>query len=325
MLCYLFFYINLLDLLNLQSLRGWFLTPDWFQTSSPWSRTHTGSQPLAVLILILVFGQLFLAKVCCNQTALRWVACFVAIRPHLDGLLVLGCLSSRWFLVVYLLGFWLFDGSRSQLVCVNCSWLSATLCNRSWLSPASLSSCLLGVLGNCSQLWSIGWSIGWPVIGLISLDLNWLMLLGPFLQSFSWTVQDKIIPLKNYTLTLNLHQNHLHKFWDHLDKPLDFFLLRSLPASTMLQGSPAGVTAVILVQGDLFYYLNHYITKKLPRSNRRSIDKLMLTSKESGLTTSSWLSLSPLFCTVASTKVFINRAKGSPYYSTTKACSSFHL
>ena len=168
---YLSSYINLLNLLNLQSLCGRLLTPGQFQTSSPWSR------PLTVLVLILVFSQLFLGKVCRNPTALRWVVCFVAIQPLLDKLLVLGRLVSR-----------------SQSV-------------DRWFNQTMLSILLL--------------------------------------QSFSRAVQDGIIPLNNHAFILDLYQDHLRISRDHLDKPLDLFVLRLLPASTVLQGSFAGVTAVI--------------------------------------------------------------------------------
>ena len=47
-------------------------------------------------MLVLVFGQSFLSKVCCNPTALRWVARFVTIQPRWDESLNLG----RWFSVV---------------------------------------------------------------------------------------------------------------------------------------------------------------------------------------------------------------------------------
>ena len=103
-----------------------------------------------------------------------------------------------------------------------------------------------------------------------------------FLQSFSWAVQDGIIPLNNHASTLDFYQDHLHTLRDHLDKPLDLFPLRSLPASTTLQSSFAGVTAVIPLQGDLLYYRNHSTTRKLRASNRESMNKLMLTSQESG-------------------------------------------
>ena len=48
-----------------------------------------------------MFDQLFLDKVCCNLTALRWVACFVIIRPLRDESLVLGHLVGRSQLVDY--------------------------------------------------------------------------------------------------------------------------------------------------------------------------------------------------------------------------------
>ena len=97
-LCFLSFYINLLNLLNLQVLYSRLLASGRFQTSSPWFRPLTNSKPLAVLILVLLFGQSFLGKVCCNVTALKWVARFIAIRTHLDKSLDLG----QWFLVVCL-------------------------------------------------------------------------------------------------------------------------------------------------------------------------------------------------------------------------------
>ena len=117
----LFSYINLLNLLNLQDLRGQLLALGRFQISSPWSRPLTDSKPLTVLVFFLVFGQSFLGKVCRNPTALRWVARFVAIRPRSDESLDLG----RWFSVV-----------RS----CKCSCPLAPLHNRSRLSSASPSS-----------------------------------------------------------------------------------------------------------------------------------------------------------------------------------------
>ena len=90
LLCSLSSYIKLLNVLNLQGLCNWLLAPGRFQTCSPWSRPLTNSKPLAGLILVLVFGQLFLDKVCRNPTALRWVICFVAIRLCSDKSLDLG-------------------------------------------------------------------------------------------------------------------------------------------------------------------------------------------------------------------------------------------
>ena len=108
------------------------------------------------------------------------------------------------------------------------------------------------------------------------------MFLILFLRSFSWAVQDGIIPLNDHASTSDLHQDHLRTSRDHLDKPLDLLPLRSLPASTMLQGSSAGVTAVTPLQGNPLYYRDHSTTGGLRRSNRRSMDKLMLTSQKSG-------------------------------------------
>ena len=53
-----------------------------------------------VFVLVLVFGQSFLDKICRDPTAFRWVACFIAIRALLDESLDLVCLVGWWFLVV---------------------------------------------------------------------------------------------------------------------------------------------------------------------------------------------------------------------------------
>ena len=83
------FYINLLNLLNLQGLRGWLLAPGRFQFSSPWSRLLTNSD--------LKGDACICARVCPivwsvgrNTIALKWVACFVAIRPLSNELFDLG-------------------------------------------------------------------------------------------------------------------------------------------------------------------------------------------------------------------------------------------
>ena len=209
LLCSLSSYINLLNLLNLYGLCSRLLAPGRFQTSSTWFRPLInsdlkGSACTRACIYPIVWS------VGHDPTALRRVACFVAIRPLLDKLLDLNCLVGR---------------SRSV--------------NR-WFDQ--------------------------------------MMLLISFLQSFSWAVQDGIIPLNDHASTLDLYQDHLCTSRDHLDKPLDLFLLRSLPASIMLQGSSAGVTAVTLLQGDLLYYRDHSTTGRSRRSNRKSMDKLMLTS-----------------------------------------------
>ena len=52
---------------------------------------------------------------------------------------------------------------------------------------------------------------------LINRWFYWLMLLILFLQSFSWAVQDGIIPLNNHTSTLDPHQDRLCSLWNHLD------------------------------------------------------------------------------------------------------------
>ena len=71
--------------------------------------------------------------------------------------------------------------------------------------------------------------------------------------------------------------------------------------------------------------LLHFFSRGLPYlCSKRLMDKLMLTSQESGFTTSSRLCFSSLFCTVAPTKAF-NRAKDFLYRSTNKTRSSFHL
>ena len=67
LLRYLSSYINLLNI----RLFGRLQAPGRFQTFCPWSRTHTGSRPLAMLAFVLVFDQLFFGKIGCNPTALR--------------------------------------------------------------------------------------------------------------------------------------------------------------------------------------------------------------------------------------------------------------
>ena len=98
LLCYLSSYINFLNIRLCIRLQG----PGRFQTFSLWSRTHTGSQPLAVLVLVLIFGQLSLSKICRDPTALRWVVCFIAIQPLSDKSLDFGCSIRQWFSVVCL-------------------------------------------------------------------------------------------------------------------------------------------------------------------------------------------------------------------------------
>ena len=95
-------------------------------------------RPLAILVLVFAFGQLFLDKVCCNPTDFRWVNCFVTIRPHLayDCLIVLG-------LSFGLLLNWLF------LTLFICDFGPLRNCSR--LSSASPSSRLLGLPSNCAR------------------------------------------------------------------------------------------------------------------------------------------------------------------------------
>ena len=146
--------------------------------------------------------------------------------------------------VVDLFGLWSFNCSWSWPAHINLLWLLATLRNRFQLSLASPSSCLSDLESNCAQLWLVDGLVGRPFVGLIGLDLDWLMLLVPFSQSFSWLVKDKIIFLNNNILISDLYQNHMRTLRDFLDNPLDFFLLWSLPAMSMLQGSSTGVTAI---------------------------------------------------------------------------------
>ena len=92
----------------------------------------------------------------------------------------------------------------------------------------------------------------------------------------------------------------------NLDKPLDLFLLRSLPASTMLQNSSVDITAVTLLWGDWLNYKDYSTTRGSYYGNRRLIDKLMLTSQKLGR-----LRLgNPIshHYTVTSIKAFINKA-----------------
>ena len=79
LLCSLSSYINLLSLLNLQGLCGWLLAPGRFPTSSPWSKPLINSNLKGVLVLVLMFDQLF------GQSSGQ----LVAIRPFSDKLLVL--------------------------------------------------------------------------------------------------------------------------------------------------------------------------------------------------------------------------------------------
>ena len=88
--------------------------------------------------------------------------------------------------------------------------------------------------------------------------------------------------MNNHASTSDLYQDHLRTLRDHLNNRLDLLSLRSLLASTMMQKSSAGVTAVTPLQGDLLYYQDHFNNGRLCRSNKGSIEKLILTSQESG-------------------------------------------
>ena len=59
LLCSWCSYINLLSFLNLQGLRSWLLALSRFQNPSSWSRLMTNSILKEVLVLLLVFNQLF--------------------------------------------------------------------------------------------------------------------------------------------------------------------------------------------------------------------------------------------------------------------------
>ena len=67
LLCYLSSYINLLNLLNLKASA----VGSWPLAGSRPLAPDPDLRPLAVLVLVLVFGQLFLGKVCRDPTALR--------------------------------------------------------------------------------------------------------------------------------------------------------------------------------------------------------------------------------------------------------------
>ena len=72
LLSFLSSYINLLNLLNLKACAVGF----WPLTNSRSLALNPDLRPLAVPVLILAFGQLFLSKVCRNSILLRWVATF---------------------------------------------------------------------------------------------------------------------------------------------------------------------------------------------------------------------------------------------------------
>ena len=172
LLCSLSSYINLLNSLNFQGLRNRLLAPGRFQTSSPWSRSLTNSKPLAVLVLVLVFGQSFLGKVCRDPTALRWVARFVAIRLRLDESLNLG----QWFSVVWLcesscpLAPWTASGPRQNLSTNRLRthiWSSPriTLDHLATTRSSTLGKLLAPRLGNwrppLHRVAMVGWSWCW--------------------------------------------------------------------------------------------------------------------------------------------------------------------
>ena len=182
LLCYLSSYINLLNI----KLCGWLQAPGRFQTFSPWSRTHIGSRPLAVLALVLVFGQSFLGKVCCDLIALRWVACFVAIRPHLvfGGLIVLNLsfgLSLNWlFLTLFVRDFGPLHNC-SQLSsalpssCLsslpsNCARLCVIVLDCSWLCRAVVCRFCQTIV--CNFGWLVGWSVLWPCLCKLFLTIG---------------------------------------------------------------------------------------------------------------------------------------------------------
>ena len=135
LLCYLSSYINLLKIRLCGRLKAF----GQVQAFSPWSRTHTGSRPLAVLILDLVFGQLFLGKVYRNPTAFKWIAYFVAIWLY----------STFGHLIVFGLFFDL-SLNRFFLTSFVCDFGPLPNCSRLFL--ALLSSCLSILPSNCMQL-----------------------------------------------------------------------------------------------------------------------------------------------------------------------------
>ena len=213
LLCFLSSYINLLDLLNLQGLRHWFLTSGRFHTSSPWSRPLTNSKSPAVFLLVFVSGQSFLGKV--------W--------PLSDKSLAL---------------------SQSE---------------RSRLSCSSSVARLIGI--DRSIIGLIGWCF-------------WYCYRNHSPERFKTQSCSK--ETNDYAFISDPHQDYLHTLRDHLDKPLDLLSLRSLSASTMLQDSSAGVTAVNSLHGDPLYYRDHSTSGGLRRSNGGSMDKLILMTWDSG-------------------------------------------
>ena len=130
-------------------------------------------------------------------------------------------------------------GLTKLLVLVVCSLvLSPQSFNHSWY-------CQMDAFG-LSMIWLVGSSISRPVVGSISLDLNWLMLLVSFLQSFFGAIQDGIILLNDHASISDLYQDCLHTLQDHLHL-LDLHLLWSPLASTMLQGRSVSTPAVTLL------------------------------------------------------------------------------
>ena len=138
-------------------------------------------------------------SLCRNPTALGWVACLWS----LGRLMVFGCLFT-WLLIV-----WLF--LVYHLACCSIGYLQLCLfttlfaCNfgllhnRFWLSSASPSNCLLGLLSNRAQLcvtifncfwlcqgvvcwfcqaivcnfgWLVGWLTPWPCLCKLFLTIG---------------------------------------------------------------------------------------------------------------------------------------------------------
>ena len=134
------------------------ISTSWISSFIIGSRPLTGSRPLALnpethltfVVIVIILG--FVWSLICYHSRLfqtivfnRLLDCLVR-RPIAFGL------TEPLILVVYSLGFLLFDYSWSQRIRVNCLWLLAFLGNHSQLSLTSPNSCLLGLSGNCTRL-----------------------------------------------------------------------------------------------------------------------------------------------------------------------------
>ena len=174
LLYFLSSFINLLNLLYLQGLRSRLLTPGRFQNSSPWSKLLTnfnlkGGAYTCACVWPIIWSIVW--SIGRDPTALKWIACFVAIQPLSDESLNLSCLVCQWFLVIRLcelscpLAPQIASGPRQNLFTNRlrtCIWSSTRI------TLDHLAIIRFSIFGKLLALW----------LGNLRLPLLWIVMVG---------------------------------------------------------------------------------------------------------------------------------------------------